>query len=314
MIIAKIIKHSSSNFHGVDYNSKKVEEGIANVLQVSNFLGLDKNASAADLKLVLNNRPSKRKIKDPQFHAVISAKGKSKSFEELNEFANHYLTKLGYADNPYIIYGHNDTNNNHLHIVSSRVGEDGKKVRDNFERIRSQAIIFDYFKQEINLERKIKSLDKYKFSTLKQYQLLLEKNFSKVIENDSDFKVFYGSKSHSIDKSKIEFKLSKNNKKTPSKKLRKKQIADILKKEILKSNLKDINNSLEPKGFELAFFYRKDNGEAFGYSVIDHKTKNVFKGSEIISLNNLKKHAEHVTGKNSFINLLETIKLIKTAS
>ena len=47
--------------------------------------------------------------------------------------AKDFLKQMGYEQSPYVIYQHNDKHHNHIHIVTSRVGEDGKKIAHDFE-------------------------------------------------------------------------------------------------------------------------------------------------------------------------------------
>lgn len=47
--------------------------------------------------------------------------------------AKDFLKQMGYESSPYVIYQHNDKHHNHIHIVTSRVGEDGKKIAHDFE-------------------------------------------------------------------------------------------------------------------------------------------------------------------------------------
>ena len=41
-----------------------------------------------------------------------------------------YMEKLGYGDQPYIIFRHEDNARPHIHIVSLRIDEQGRKIRD----------------------------------------------------------------------------------------------------------------------------------------------------------------------------------------
>src|SRR3546814_18330094 len=83
---------------------------------------------------------------------------------------------MGYGDQPYLLVFHTDTANNHLHIVSTRVGRDGKKIDDSFEKLRAYQVLNrligkDYGKQA---DRDIQQPLGYRFYTRAQFMLLLE--------------------------------------------------------------------------------------------------------------------------------------------
>ncbi|MFT4092720.1 MAG: relaxase/mobilization nuclease domain-containing protein [Niabella sp.] len=68
-----------------------------------------------------------------QFHAILSCKGKTYSFDQLKSYALEIMDSLGYDKTPIAMYGHSDTDNLHLHIVTTRIGPDGKKIPYHFE-------------------------------------------------------------------------------------------------------------------------------------------------------------------------------------
>ena len=67
-------------------------------------------------------------IRKPQFHVAVSCKGREMTETELLDFAHRYLQEMGYAEpgQPWLIYAHHDTDNTHLHIITSRVAPDGR--------------------------------------------------------------------------------------------------------------------------------------------------------------------------------------------
>jgi hypothetical protein len=65
------------------------------------------------------------------------------SDEQLSEIAQQYMQKMGYEDQPFIVYKHEDIDRHHLHIVSLRVDEEGKKISDKFEHRRSMDVCRD---------------------------------------------------------------------------------------------------------------------------------------------------------------------------
>ena len=50
------------------------------------------------------------------------------------------VRKLGYGDQPYLVYKHTDIDRHHIHIVGLRVDENGKPLNDKFEHRRSKQI------------------------------------------------------------------------------------------------------------------------------------------------------------------------------
>ena len=58
---------------------------------------------------------------------------------EAGYIAHMYLKEMGYADDgqPLLAYAHHDTDNNHIHIKTSRIAPYGHKIKHNFEKRRS---------------------------------------------------------------------------------------------------------------------------------------------------------------------------------
>ena len=310
MVVAKILPAKSANFNGVMYNEAKQENEKSALIEAKNFVGLDKiNSTKEDFIRYFQAQSKKNsRVKLPQFHATISGKGKEMSFNELTDFANEYMEKMGYGDNPYLIYKHNDTDNNHLHIVSTRVDNNGLKINDSYERYKSQEIISEYFglNHEKDLNKKLDSILEFNISTLSQYKLLLEKKELKFRANkDLSFSVYKGTFSKEISKEDIQKQIKS-----------KKQFYkyDIIKKrkESIKSSLLEMtkNNPIEDlpflaknENFEVHLFKTKEEKKVFGYTIIDNKTKTIFKGSEILALKKL----EEIKQNNGEIEQIKNI-------
>ena len=144
-MIATILP-SSANFHAVEYNERKVAQGKAELLEMSNFGYLSNTGEYTweDLTRYLLDYSSRNgHIKYPQFHLAISCKGDEYSHEQLVEFAHRYLEEMGYGQpgQPLLIYAHHDTDNTHIHVITSRIDPDGKKINHKFEKIRSQLVV-----------------------------------------------------------------------------------------------------------------------------------------------------------------------------
>ena len=60
--------------------------------------------------------------------------------QQLSDIAKEYMRKLGYGDQPYLVYKHTDIDRHHIHIVGLRVDESGRPLNDRFEHRRSKQI------------------------------------------------------------------------------------------------------------------------------------------------------------------------------
>ena len=144
-MIATILP-GSTNFHAVGYNEHKVSKGVARLIEIQNFgsLGTFHKPTPSELVGYLQKYSSQNsRIRKPQFHVAISCKGHEMSEDELLDFAHQYLKEMGYGESgqPLLVYSHYDTENTHLHIITSRVAPDGRKIKHSHERRRSQEVI-----------------------------------------------------------------------------------------------------------------------------------------------------------------------------
>lgn len=70
--------------------------------------------------------------------------------QQLSDIAKEYMRKLGYGDQPYLVYKHTDIDRHHIHIVGVRVDENDKPLNDKFEHRRSKQITRE-LEQKYNL-------------------------------------------------------------------------------------------------------------------------------------------------------------------
>ena len=71
------------------------------------------------------------RVENPVMHISLNPSPKDKlSDEQLERIAREYLKKLGYGNQPYIIYKHEDIGRPHLHILTTCIKEQGRKIND----------------------------------------------------------------------------------------------------------------------------------------------------------------------------------------
>ena len=144
MIIKKLKQVSGGVFPGAAYNETKVEQGVADFAGAANVDGnfllvLDMLHEAGvncaheveqylqDHSNTFDNSKSTRL----QFHYALSVKGREKSKEQLVDIAHQLMKEFGAEYNPYFIYFHRDTENNHVHILGTRVKPNGTLLSDH---------------------------------------------------------------------------------------------------------------------------------------------------------------------------------------
>ena len=189
-MIVKILGSASSEFHGVQYNDKKVEKGTGELMQMKNFPSfINENSSQQEVRDYFKSVSKNEKVKKPQFHAVISTKFREHSKEELAKIAEDFMQEMKYGNQPFIVVFHNDTENNHVHIVSTRVDKkSGKKINDSYEKLKAQKALSNVLEKRFGIdnEKRIDELLQYKFGSLKQLETLLTRNGYKLNENTND--------------------------------------------------------------------------------------------------------------------------------
>ena len=141
-MIAKI--SSTENLGGaLGYNFKKVEKGEASILLAAELYQSKEGRYTmedvlADMEALI---PKNCRTKKMVFHCSLNPHPDEKlSDERLTQIAKEYMEALGYGNQPYIVFKHNDIAREHIHIVSLRIDGEGKKINDKFEKRRSKQI------------------------------------------------------------------------------------------------------------------------------------------------------------------------------
>jgi hypothetical protein len=137
------ISSGSSIFGALAYNQTKVDEHQGKVILTNRII----EPRDGNYKVGICMRSfepylaANQKTESPILHISLNPDPKDVlTDEQYSEIAQEYMQKLGYGDQPYIVYKHEDIDRHHLHIVSVRVDENGKKLDHNFEYRKSMEI------------------------------------------------------------------------------------------------------------------------------------------------------------------------------
>lgn len=306
---AKILS-STSTFNGVSYNTHKAHNSKGELMKIKNFGYLQSvtGITPDEIKTYLKAYSKRNtRVKNKQFHAMISCKGREFDKEQLTNIADKWLQKMGYGDNPYLVVFHSDTKNNHVHMVSTRIGKDGKKIKDSMERIKAQTFINEIMEIDPKKDCKqtISKLKSFSFSTASQGKLYFERSGYRLKEDKELLKLYkYGLLQGELPFIQITDQVkmySPNNQRV-------KQLQALVNKynkiygctplpvfEPLKGDRtgkqtgysSELSDFLKEKfGIDI-IFHGKEGKDPYGYSIIDHPGKNIFKGREIVPLKDL---------------------------
>lgn len=120
----------------LNYHEKKVQKGVAKLLHAHSFFKLpqelnfhEKEGRFKDL-MGLNNRSETKLI-----HISLNFHPSEK--ERLDEvflihLADEYMSKIGFGDQPYLVYQHEDAGHPHIHVLSPLIQENGKRIPTHF--------------------------------------------------------------------------------------------------------------------------------------------------------------------------------------
>jgi hypothetical protein len=128
-MVAKII--SGKSIRGMlHYNENKVSESKAQLFLASGF--------AADVTQMSLHQKLQRfqyltmltdKVKTNAIHISLNFDSQDKlSTEQLQQITISYMEKIGFGDQPYLVYNHNDAAHPHLHIATTNIKSNGKRI------------------------------------------------------------------------------------------------------------------------------------------------------------------------------------------
>lgn len=141
-MIAKIGR--GANMMGaLSYNQLKVDKESGKILDTQRVMETpDGRYTVAQLHrsfepyFMANKRTEK-----PVLHISLNPDPADKvSDAQFVKMAQEYMERLGYGEQPYIVFKHTDIERTHIHIVSTCVDRYGKKIPDNYEKLRSMEI------------------------------------------------------------------------------------------------------------------------------------------------------------------------------
>ena len=140
-MVAKI-NRGASLYGAVIYNQQKVDDSTARIISGNRMIAdvtgnpeqVMRNTLWAFENYLLANKNTEKPILHISLNPSVDDKLTDSQFADL---AREYMQRMGYGDQPYIVYIHEDIDRRHIHIVSTCVNEKGEKIDDAYEWNRS---------------------------------------------------------------------------------------------------------------------------------------------------------------------------------
>ena len=154
------IRSGSSPGGALYYNKEKVDKDEAEVLLWQKMLEPYDKCGRLDIDACMESfmpyLEANRRTTNTVFHASLNPSPEDRlTDEQLREIAQEYMERMGYGNQPYIVFKHKDIDRQHLHIVSLRIDEKGRKFPHDFEAKRSMEILRD-LERKYNLHPSVK--------------------------------------------------------------------------------------------------------------------------------------------------------------
>ena len=194
----------TSLYGALAYNGLKVNEGEGRLLAVNRVFDdgsgrVDVARAEQDFKRFM---PEQVRTRNRVIHISLNPHPDDRLTDtELEQLAREYLDRLGYGEQPYLVFKHEDISRHHLHIVSVNVDENGRRLNRDFIHRRSKRITSELEKKyglhpadrrqlrtdnplrrvdvsQGDMKRQVSNVAKsvmatYKFQTMGEYRALL---------------------------------------------------------------------------------------------------------------------------------------------
>lgn len=128
-MVARITVPSSIK-RALNYNEQKVAQGKAACLLASGFLkdaddlNFHEKLARFENLISLNQRAQTNTV-----HISLNfAEGEKLAAEKLKSIASAYMEKIGFSQQPFLAYEHRDAGHPHLHIVTTNIQRDGRRI------------------------------------------------------------------------------------------------------------------------------------------------------------------------------------------
>lgn len=114
-----------------NYNENKIKEGVAVCIGAGNY-PIDPDGMTVSMRLngLLKRIELAQRAERNSVHISLNFDPSEKDLpaEKLVAIADEYMEKIGFGNQPYLVYQHHDAGHPHIHIVTTTIKTDGKAI------------------------------------------------------------------------------------------------------------------------------------------------------------------------------------------
>lgn len=312
-MVVKIQPPCASLSPVLEYNDRKVDSGTCETVAVWNAGTSDPDEA---YRVMQDYARGSRRTRDVVFHASVNPSSADRMDREKTlRFIRDMMGRLGYGNQPMVIFEHRDTDRIHWHVVSVRVDSDGYKISDRYENRRCHDIITELsrvygfkvgrsedvprnsteYDLSHDLASRIEKALRYRCTSMPQLFMVMQSLGVKVHESpakelsfrllDRNGKVC----SPAIDAMDLMIPTREDMEKSVASQKwsnddtfrRRQRVNGCVKAALANAPTgDDFKRMLAAKGIDVVYS-RTDEGRVFGVTFIDHTNRSVFKGSEL---------------------------------
>ena len=254
MIIKKLSDVKGGGFPGAKYNEDKVAAGVAELMLMANVSERPRQTvetmhcfglyAAAEVERYLKERSKTYGNTNTdrfQFHMSASVEGRTMTPKELADFARELMKGMGYDKQPYFDYAHHDTDNNHVHILSTRIQPNGYAISDH-QDIRRMTTCANWILAS-DISKDIDRIFSYGYETEGQFANIVRAHGYKMEKSLDGYRLFKnGGDAGNIDIVKILNGITKNSQKRKERATQLRTIIKKYKSEIAEGKSQSFNN------------------------------------------------------------------------
>jgi hypothetical protein len=125
-----IIKTGNSLRRSFYYNENKIAEGVAECIFAGNYpADADSLSENQRLNMLLKLASLNENVTRNSVHISLNFDpSEQHSKDQLSDIAKVYMEKIGFGQQPYLVYQHQDAAHPHIHIVSVKIRPDGTRI------------------------------------------------------------------------------------------------------------------------------------------------------------------------------------------